>query len=76
MVTSAYNRTKDNRRVNMTLRVVILVMIFKTVKHRRIFNLVKTFVILGQKTLVEENCGILMTITDEALGLLAQLPMH
>ena len=71
MIVSANDRSEDDRGVHVTAGVVVVVMILKALQNLLVFYLVKTFVILRDQTLLEENYGVLVTIANKALFFLA-----
>ena len=75
MIVSSNDRTEDDGSVHVTIGKIIIIIILHAWKDFRIFYFEETFVILRNQTLLKENDGILMPITNEALFFLTEFPL-
>jgi len=75
MIIPPNHRTTDYGCVNIIFRIIVIIMIFKTLKKNRVFNLKNPLVVLRHQSLLEENHGVLMSIAYKTLVLLTQLPL-
>lgn len=67
-------RTADDRSVDVTLCLVVLIIVSKKFYHIIIFHFVKTFVLLRVETLFEKYNCVLVTVTNKTFILLAEFP--
>lgn len=75
MVVASNDRPEDDRSVDVTAGVVVVVIILKAGENLWVFYLVQTFVILRQQSLLEENGRVLVSVANETLLFLAQFPL-